>query len=115
MTRKKIKMSKADVTCDIYHIEITNDIKHIERHNLGDKYQRILELILNKDILESWNFQWIESNNIFLCLTYLELMDNNLSFNRIKRRFKSQHQPFSSSMDHTMEIFEVFLKGNALN
>jgi hypothetical protein len=110
MTRKKIKVPKAVVTCDIYQIEITDDIKHIERHNLGDKHQRILELILKKGILESWNFQWIESNNTFVCLTYLEPMDNNLSFKKMKRHFKSQHRPFSSSTDRTVEIFKVFKK-----
>jgi hypothetical protein len=115
MTRKKIKVPKAVVTCDICQIEITDDIKHIERHNLGDKHQRILELILKKGILESWNFQWIESNNTFVCLTCLEPMDSNLSFKKMKRHFKSQHRPFSSSTDRTVEIFKVFQKKNTLN
>ena len=103
-------MAKANVTCDICLIEITNDTKHIERHTLGNKHQRLLELILKKYILESWNFQWIKNNNTFVCLTCLEPMDNNLSFKRMKRHFKSQHQPFSSSTDHSVEIFKVFRK-----
>ena len=93
-------------------VGITNDIKHIERHTLGNKYQRILELILKKDILESWNFQWIKSNNTFVCLTCLEPMDNNLSFKRMKRHFKFKHQSFSSSTDYSVEIFKVFKKKN---
>ena len=56
LTRMRIKVAKPNVTCDICLIEITNDIKHIERHTLGNKHQRILELILKKYIFESWNF-----------------------------------------------------------
>ena len=37
-------------------------------------------------------------------------MDNNLNFKRMKRHFKSQHQPFFSSTDYTAEIFKVFRK-----
>ena len=103
-------MAKTNVTCNICLIEITNNVKHIERHTLGHKHQKILELILKKDILESWKFQWIKSNNTFVCLTCLEPMDNNLSFRRMKRHFKSQHQPFFSSTDYTVEIFKVFRK-----
>ena len=39
-------------------------------------------------------------------------MDNNLSFKRMKRHFKSQHQPFSFSTDYSVEIFKVFRKNN---
>ena len=45
-----------------------------------------------------------------MCLICLEPMDNNLSFKRMKRHFKSQHQSFSSSTDYTVEIFKVFRK-----
>ena len=45
-----------------------------------------------------------------MCLTCLEPMDNNLSFKRMKRHFKSQHQHFSSSTNYTVEIFKVFRK-----
>ena len=75
-------MAKANITCNICLIEITNDIKHIERHTLGNKHQRTLKLILKKKNLESWNFQWIKSNNTFVFLTCLEPMDNNLSISR---------------------------------
>ena len=43
-------MTKANITCNICLIEITYDIKHIERHTLGNKHQRILKLILKKKI-----------------------------------------------------------------
>ena len=113
----RIRMAKANVTCDIYLIEITNAIKHIKHHTFGNKHVsnlfvpiiRILELILKKDSLESWNFQWIKSNNTFVCLICLERMDNNLSFKRMKRHFKFQHQHFLST-DYTVAIFKVFKK-----
>ena len=37
-------------------------------------------------------------------------MDNNFSCKWMKRHFKSQQQPFSSSTDYTVEIFKVFRK-----
>ena len=45
-----------------------------------------------------------------MCLTYLEPIDNNLSFNRMKQHFKFQHRLISSSTDYIVEIFEVFKK-----
>jgi hypothetical protein len=66
---KKKRIRKPDVECNFCHLKITNNEKQIQAHNKGDRHVRLRELILKRGVLESWNFDWVEDKNCFLCLS----------------------------------------------
>lgn len=106
MARHKGRL-KSQYRCEVCSLNIPDHASHKERHDKGDRHKRLEELFYKKDLLKSWNVEFLEKEKCYICVTCGEVLE--LSFQKIQLHYKTQHF-CCSGIDSTANVKQVFKK-----